>query len=135
MTRASSSAGTRAPADDPVTLETRPRDGAGVGATIVVGDDLDVLVPRQPIPVLILDACIRKVNVSVVVRQVVCARPLGDLLRLTVRPSVTILFASIALMQVTLIVALELVVENDTAHPTALPSQTLLGALVRAIDS
>lgn len=120
MTRASSSAGARAPADDAVTRETRPRDGAGMGAAIVAGDDLDVLVPRHPITVLILDACIRKVNVSVVVRQVVFARPLRDLLRLTVRPPVAVLLASIALMQKTLIVALELVVQDHAMHSAAL---------------
>src|ERR671910_748140 len=86
MSRTSPPAGARASADHAadrsVAAETRPGDSAGVGATIVAGHDFEVLVTGEPIAVLILDARIRQVNVSVVVRPVVLASPPRDLLRL-----------------------------------------------------
>jgi hypothetical protein len=100
----------------------------------VAGHDFEVLVTGQPIAVLILDPRIREVNVSVVVRQVVLASPTRDLLRLAVRPPIAILLASIALVQETLVVALELVIEDNAVHPTALLANALLSALVGTID-
>ena len=70
----------------------------------------------------------------VVVRQLVLPRPPRDLLRLAIRPAVAVLLATIALVQEPLIVALQLVVENDAPNPTALAAEALLCALVGAID-
>ena len=70
----------------------------------------------------------------VVVRQLVLPRPSRYLFRLAVRPSVAVLLAAIALLQEPLIVALQLVVEDDAAHSAALVPESLLGALVGAID-
>ena len=84
--------------------------------------------------VFVLDAGIRESDVPIVVWQLVFPRPACNLFGLTVRPAVAVLLPSTAVVQEALIVAFELVVENDAAHPAALPSQALLGALVRAID-
>ena len=85
------------------------------------GDDLDVLVPRAAIPVLVLDAGIRETDVAIAVRQNVLLCPAGDLFGFTIRPAVALLFPSIALVEEPLIVALELVVEKDSANPSTRP--------------
>ena len=75
-----------------------------------------------------------KADVPIVVRQLVLPRPPRDLFRLAIRPAVAVLLASIALVEEPLIVALELVVEDDAPDPAALVPEALLGALVGAID-
>ena len=105
-----------------------------MGAAIVAGHDLDVLMPRAAVAVLVLDAGVREPDVPIVVRQLVLPRPPRNLFGLTVRPAVAVLLAAIALVEEALIVALELVVEDDAPNPTALAAQALLGALVGAID-
>ena len=107
---------------------------AGVGAAIMTVTTWRIFMPRRRSRSWSLDTGIRKPDVPIVVRQLVLPRPAGDLFRLTVRPAVAVFVASVALVQEALIVALELVVEDDAAHPAALSAQTLLGALVRAID-
>ena len=98
------------------------------------GDNLDVLMPRAAVPVFVLDTGIREPDVPIVVRQFVLARPPRDLLGLAIRPAVAVLLPSIALVEEPLIVALEFVVEDDTADAAALVPQSLVGALVGAID-
>src|SRR5688572_21008469 len=108
---------------------------AGVGAAIMAGHDLKILMPRAAVAVFVLDAGIREPDVPIVVRQVVFTRPPCNLFRLTVRPAVAVLLAAITLVQESLIVALQLVVEDDAPNPTALAAETALGALVGAIDA
>ena len=98
----------------------------------MAGHDLEILVPRAAISVLVLDPRVRKPDVPIVVRQLVFTRPTRNLFRLTVRPAVAVLVASVALVQEALIVALQLVVEDDAPNPTALAADTL-GALVGPI--
>ena len=105
-----------------------------MGATVVGGDNLDVLMPRAALPVFVFDTGVRKPDVTIVVRQFVLARPPHDLAGLAIRPAVAVLLASIALVQKALIITLELVVEDDSPDPAAFVSQALLRALVGAID-
>ena len=72
-----------------VAPESRPRDARGVGAAIVLGDDLDVLVTVASVQ-LVLDAEVGEVDALVEVRQVVFARPLFDLARVPIRSSVAV---------------------------------------------
>jgi hypothetical protein len=72
--------------------------------------------------------------VPIVVRQIVLTCPPCNLFGLTVRPAVAVFLAAIALVQEPLVVALELVVEDDASNPTALAAETFLDALVGAID-
>ena len=58
----------------------------GVGAAVVLREQLDVLVVLAPVN-LVLDAVVREVNLAVEVRQVVLARPLADLVFVSVRTS------------------------------------------------
>jgi len=92
----------------------------GVRAAVVAGNDLEILMSRATVPVLVLDAGIREPDVPIVVRQLVFPRPPCNLFRLTVRPAVTVLLASVALVQEALIVTLQFVVEDDAPNPTAL---------------
>jgi hypothetical protein len=100
----------------------------------MAGHDLEVLVSRAAVSVLVLDPSVRKPDVPIVVRQVVFPRPSGNLFGLTVRPAVTVFLAAIALVEESLIVALQLVVEDDAPNPTAIAAETLFGAFVSAID-
>jgi hypothetical protein len=99
----------------------------------MAGNDLEILMPRAAVAVFVLDAGIGEPDVPIVVRQLVFPCPAGNLLRLTVRPTVAVLLAAIALVEESLIVALQLVVEDDAPNPTALATETLLGALVGAV--
>jgi hypothetical protein len=105
-----------------------------VGAAVVGGHDLEILVPRATVSVVVLDAGIRETHVPIVVRQFRLARPAGNLFGLTVRTAVAVLVTAIALVEESLIVALQLVVEDDAPNPTALAAEALLGALVGTID-
>ncbi len=71
---------------------------------------------------------------TIVVRQVVFARPLSDFVRLAVRPSVAVLPAAITLVQEALVVAFQLVVEDHAVHSTILFAEALLGPEVGAIE-
>jgi hypothetical protein len=71
---------------------------------------------------------------TVLVWQVVFARPSCDLLRLPIRSSVAILPAPVAFVEEPLVVALQLVVQDDPIHSAALLAEALLGAQVGAID-
>jgi hypothetical protein len=106
---------------------------AGVGAAIVAGHDLEILVPQSAIAVFVLDTRIREPDVPILVRQLVFTRPPCNLFRLTVWPAIAVLLAAIALVEESLIVALQLVVEDDAPNPTAIATETLFGALVGAI--
>jgi hypothetical protein len=99
----------------------RRRERTRVSTAIVAGDDLKILMTRAPVSVLVLNAGIRETHVPIVVRQVVLPRPACDFFRRPIRPTVAALVAAIALMKEPLIVPLELVVENDSPHPAALP--------------
>jgi hypothetical protein len=70
----------------------------------------------------------------IVVRQLVFPCPPRDLIRLPVRPSIAILPTSIAFVKETLIVALQLVVQDNAVHSSALLAKAILGTEVRAID-
>jgi len=61
-----------------------------MGAAVVRGHNLDVLVPTPAIPILVLDAGIGKVHVTVLVRQLVLPRPSRDLLRFAIGPPVAV---------------------------------------------
>jgi hypothetical protein len=77
-----------------------------MGAAIVAGHNLEILMPRTAVTVFVLDADIRESDVPIVVRQLVLPRPPSNLFGFTVRPTVAVFLATIALVQEPLIVAL-----------------------------
>jgi len=105
-----------------------------VGASIVAGHDLNVIVAWAPVSVFVFDPGIREVNMAVLVRQVMFTRPSRYFPWLPVRSSIAVLPAAITLVQKSLVVALQLVVQDDAVHSAALLADTLLSAQVCAID-
>jgi len=71
---------------------------------------------------------------TVLVRQIMLASPLSDLLGLAIRSSVAILPAAIALVQEPLVIALQFVVEDNAINSAVLLAEALLGALVSVIS-
>lgn len=121
-------------ADCPIATEPGSGDGPGVGAAVMAGDDLDVLVPRSAVPVLVLDASIGEVNVAVVIRQLVFASPPRDLVRFPIWAPIAVLLASVSLVQEALVVAFELVVQGDAIHAAALLTKALRGPYVGPVN-
>ncbi len=69
------------------------------------GLDLDVLPPSLAVDIPVLDACVRELNVTVVLRQVVLLSPEMNLFRCSIGASIAVGLASIPLMEEPLIVA------------------------------
>src|SRR5438132_1052070 len=86
-------------------------------APVVHRRHLDVQVFARVIPPVVgrrvLDAEVGELDVSVVARQAVLARPFGDLFRAAIRPTVAVGATAIPFLQEALVVPLELVVEDD----------------------
>ena len=114
--------------------ESRARGRRPVGAAVVDGRDLDVLLARAPVDVLVLDAHVGEVDLLVEVRQVVFDRPRGNLLGIPVGAAVTVGAAAIPLLQEALVLALELVVEDDAPNAIAALGEAVGGLQVGAID-
>jgi hypothetical protein len=105
-----------------------------MGSPVVAGDDLDVFVSQPPVAVLELDARVGEVNAVVEVRQPVLPRPGADLVLQPAGSAGAFSSAPIALLQEPLVLALQLVVEDDAPDPAALLAQARLGASVGAVD-
>ena len=67
-----------------------------MGAAVVLGCDLDVLVRPATITVLVLDADVGKVHVAIEVGEVVLARPGPDFANVVIRTAVAVLPATVA---------------------------------------
>jgi hypothetical protein len=104
-----------------------------VGAAVVSGHHLDILVTRPSVAAFVLDASVRKVHLVVVIRQLMLTRPASDFLRLSIGPSIAILTAAIPLLKEALVVSLELVIEDHSTHVPALLANPSLSASVGLI--
>ena len=80
----------------------------------------------------VLDTDVGEVDLLVEVRQVAIVRPVLDFGAVAIRPSVGIVAVLVTLVQPSLIVALELVIERNTMDPVAALLETLRLAQVRA---
>src|SRR5262245_27652698 len=116
-----------------VAPESRPRDARRVRAAVVLGNDLDVVMPIASIE-RVLDPKVRKVDALVEVRQVVFARPLLNLARVPVRPAVAVGPPAVVLLQPRLVLALQFLFEDDAADVGALIPKPFFLAQVRAIQ-
>jgi hypothetical protein len=76
-----------------------------MGAAIVLGDHLDILVTLAPVQ-FVLDAEVGEADAVVEVRQVVLTRPAFDLAGIAIGSSVTVWPAAITLLEPLLILAL-----------------------------
>jgi hypothetical protein len=101
----------------------------------VVGcDDLNVLVIPAPVWFLILDPHVREVEFLVEVRQIVFVRPFANLRVCSIGVPVVVVVVLVALVEPPLIIALELVVQDDPLDVDVAFEQAGLRVLVRAID-
>jgi hypothetical protein len=80
-----------------VAPEPSPRDTHRMGAAIVLGDDLDILMAVVPVQ-FVLDAEVGKVDTVVEVRQVVFVRPAFDFARVAIGSSIAFWSAAIVLL-------------------------------------
>ena len=104
-----------------------------MGAAVMRGDDLQVCNLPATIPVLVLDADIRELHVFVLVRQPVRQRPLPNLVGCAIGPTVAVPFLAIALLEETLVFALQLVVEDYPPDVATAFSDRLSRSLVRLV--
>ena len=96
--------------------------------------DLDVERSEVAVAVLVLDARVGKLDVAVVVRELVLDGPTMDLFRRSIGPSVALGLAAIALLQELLILALQLIVENDAADEGTVFAEALGILEIGSID-
>src|SRR5688572_24282485 len=97
------------------------------------GDDLQARNLPTTISVLVLDADIRELDVFVLVRQPVRQRPFPNLVGRAIGPTVAVPFLAIALLEETLVVAFQLVVEDDPPDVATAFLDGLRGSLVRLV--
>jgi hypothetical protein len=105
-----------------------------MGAAIVRRDDLDVLALPTSVRLLVLDADVGEVDLVIEVRQVVLVRPFANLIRRSIRMAVVVVMVLVALVEPTLVLALQLVVEDDALDVRTAVQETVLGLFVRALD-
>jgi len=105
-----------------------------MGATVMLRRDLDVVVIPPAVRFLVLDARIREVHLVIEVRKLVLERPDADLLVGPIWVSVVIVPVAVPLVKPLLVVALELVIEDDSIDACAALREALCGAFVRAMD-
>jgi len=104
-----------------------------MGAAVMRGDDLQVCNLPATIPVLVLDADIRELDVFVLVRQPVRQRPFPNLVGCAIGPTVAVPFLAIALLEETLVFAFQLVVEDYPADVATAFSDRLRRSVVRLV--
>jgi len=104
-----------------------------VSATVVQRLNLAIERSEVPVAILVLDARVWELNVSPVVRKLVLDGPTMDLFRRSIGSPIALGLAAIALLQELLVLALQLVVEDDAADEGALFAQPISVLEVGAI--
>jgi hypothetical protein len=97
---------------DDVNPEAGLSAAGSVRAAVVRGEEFNVLV-KFPAINLVLDSVVGKMHVVVEVRQVVIACPAVDLVLITTGPAVAVGAVAIVLLQEFLVLALEVLFEDD----------------------
>jgi len=97
---------------------------------------LDLYVERSDVAVavLVLDARVGKLDVTIVVREFVLDGPTVNLLRGSIGSAVAVRFATIALLQELLVLALQLVIEHDAADEGTVFAEALGILEISAVD-
>jgi hypothetical protein len=104
-----------------------------VCAPVVVGENLDVLVPVAPV-YLVLETKIGKMDRLVEIGQVVFERPSLDLACIPIRSPLAVGAPAVVSLQPLLVLPLKVVLQDDAADLRALLAESLLGAQVGAIE-
>ena len=102
-------------------------------SSIVRGDDLDILPLPSAIRFLVLDTDVGEVHLVVEVREVVFVGPFAKLVGRPIGVAVVVVMVLVALVEPALVVALQLVVQDDAIDVRAAFEQPRLGLLVRPI--
>ena len=102
-------------------------------AAIVLRDDFDVLMMVAAVE-LVLDPEVGKVDALIEVRQVMRARPCFDLILIAIGSAVAVRPAAIVLLQPFLVLALQLLFEDDSVDVRPSLAQALLLARIGAIE-
>jgi hypothetical protein len=103
-----------------------------LAAVVVLGRELDIFVRWAVVGTLIFDAYVRELHVPVIARQAVLRRPLRNLFRRSIGSPGRISLAAIVRLQELLVVALQFVIEDDSADARAALVEPLGGFLVRS---
>ena len=82
---------------------------------------------------LVLNADVREVDLVIEVRQVVFVRPFANLIGRSIRMAVVVVMVLVPLVEPALVLALQLVVEDDALDVRTAVQETVLGLFVRAI--
>ena len=104
-----------------------------MGAAVVLGDDLDILMTVAPVQ-FVLDAEVGEADAVIEVRQVVLTCPAFDLVAIAIGSSIAVRPAAVPLLEPLLILALELAVEDDAPNVRALVAEPFLFPQVGAIE-
>src|SRR5688500_50002 len=95
--------------------------------------DLDVFDIAAAIWMFVLDTAVRKLHAVVDDRQVVLACPFPDLAIAPSGPSVAVRAVAVSLLQEPLILALQLVIEDDSFDPCSLVTEAFGNSEIRSI--
>jgi hypothetical protein len=96
--------------------------------------DLYVFNAAAAIPLLVLEANVRELDVPIDARQMPLARPTFDLLRRPVGATGRVAPSTVRGLQEALIVAFQFLFEDDAMHPRAPPGEPVGGLFVRSIQ-
>ena len=105
-----------------------------MAAAVVDGFDFDIERVEAAVTVLVLNPSIGELNVAVLVGQIVFDGPSVDLVGTPIWPAVAVGATTIALLKKLLVVALQLVVEDDAADDCVVLPEPFGLLLVRAVD-
>jgi hypothetical protein len=97
-------------------------------------DDLDVLNGTATVAAVVLNTRVRKLNVSVLARQLAFLGPASNSLVPLLRGFTSLAARAILRLQEALILALQILFENNPAHRLAPLGQAIGGLHVRAVD-
>ena len=97
---------------DDVDAEAGLPAAGGVSAAVVRCEELDVLV-KFPAVDLVLESVVGKMHLVVEVRQIVVARPVADFVLVTAGSAVTVGAVAVVVLQELLVLALEVLFEDD----------------------
>ena len=105
-----------------------------MGTPVVRCHDLDVLVVPAAVGLHVLDAQVREMHLVVEIREVLFGGPRLNLLLRPFWVAVVVVVVPVVLVEPALVVALQLVVEDDALDVGPALAEPLLGLLVGAVD-
>lgn len=96
-----------------------------MSAAVVQRLDLDVERSEMPVAILVLDARVGELDVAIVLRELVLDGPAMDLFRRAIGTAIAVRLAAIAFLEELLVLAFQLVVEDDAADERTVLAQPI----------